>query len=162
MYCPKCGWQNADDAARCANCSQELQAGQAGAPQQPEQPPAQQPYSQQPYGQPPGGQYQQAYQDDGSGASWNVPNYLAWSIVVTVLSVLCCNILALPFGIAAIVKAVAANNKKLAGDYYGAVAYAGSAKTWTLVGAVLVVIGIVLRAIVQGSGIMSQFSTGFQ
>ena len=166
MYCPKCGWQNADNASGCANCGRELPVAQTDTPQQPQQPqqpPAQQPYTQQPYGQhTPGGQYQQGYQNDGYAASWDVPNYLAWSIVATALSVLCCNILALPFGIVAIVKSVAANNKKLAWDYYGAVADAGSAKTWTLVCTVLLVTGIVLAGFLVASGILSESGPGFE
>ncbi len=134
MYCPRCGWHNADNVVLCANCDLQLQSPPAGTPQQP-------------YGQQvPGGQYQHGY-----GASWDVPNYLAWSIIVTALSACCCgtcSVLALPFGIVAIVKSVYANNKKLAGDYYGAVADARSAKTWALVCTILVVVLLVLSGIV--------------
>jgi len=35
--CPKCNWQNADDAVKCANCSQDLQGQGAQAPAQPTQ-----------------------------------------------------------------------------------------------------------------------------
>ena len=65
VKCPKCGWDNRDNAAACANCFQDLRSGRAGAPQQPTQaqhpeqtqhipaqPPPPQPYQpQSPYGQ---------------------------------------------------------------------------------------------------------------
>jgi uncharacterized membrane protein YvbJ len=108
MYCPKCGWNNADDATKCANCFAELTPAQP----QPTQQMAQQPPQQQPYGQPAYGQPVQ-----------NVPDYLVWSILVTIF---CCLI---P-GIVSIVKAASANGKKNAGDYYGALQDANAAKTW--------------------------------
>ncbi len=150
MYCPKCGWHNVDDAARCANCSQQLQAPQAGTPQQPQQVPGQ-------------SDPQQGYQQYGDAPAYDVPNYLAWSISVTVLSFICCvTILGLPFGIVAIVKSISANNKKLANDYYGAVADASAAKTWALVSTVLVIIGGAFGIIALVGVILSGSSNGFQ
>lgn len=109
MNCPKCGWSNPDDAAKCANCFAELTPGQPQPTQQmPQQPQQQQPYGQQPYAQQP---------------AQNVPDHLVWSILVTLF---CC----VPFGIVAIVKAAAANSKKSVGDYYGAMQDANAAKTW--------------------------------
>ena len=92
-----------------------------------------------------------------------MPNYLAWSISVTVLSFICCvTILGLPFGIVAIVKSISANNKKLANDYYGAVADASAAKTWALVSTVLVIIGGAFGIIALVGVILSGSSNGFQ
>lgn len=105
MQCPKCGWQNPDDATKCSNCFAELTA--QGQPQLTQQAP-QQPYGQQPY---------------GGGPAQNVPDYLVWSILATLF---CC----IPLGIVAIVKAAGANSKKAAGDYYGAMQDANAAKTW--------------------------------
>jgi len=122
MYCPKCGWNNADDATKCANCFAELTPGQPQPTQQmPPQQPPQQPYAQQPYAP----QYQ-------PGVVYSVPDYLAWAIVVTVLSLVCYCLFALPlaFGIVAIVKSAEANNKKSIGDYLGALQAANAAKTW--------------------------------
>jgi len=57
--------------------------------------------------------------------SKDVPNYLVYSILVTLF---CC----VPFGIAAIVMSVQANSKKAAGDYVGARRAASSAKSWCI------------------------------
>lgn len=121
MNCPKCGWSNPDDATKCANCFAELTPAQPQPTQQMSQQPPQQPYGQQPYGQP---AYGQPAQD--------VPDYLVWSIVITVVSLFCCWFLpvSVAFGIVAIVKSSAANNKKAMGDYYGALQDANAAKTW--------------------------------
>ena len=65
VKCPKCGWENPENAAACANCFQDLRSPQPAAPQQQpqqtQQMPGQQPPPQQPY-QPhsPYGQQQQA------------------------------------------------------------------------------------------------------
>ena len=161
MYCPKCGWNNADDATKCANCFAELQPQPTQQmPQQPQpppqpyaQPPPQQPYAQQPYTQQP---YAPQYQP---GMAQAVPDYLAWAIVVTVLSLVCYCLFVFPlaFGIVAIVKSGEANNKKSVGDYLGALQAANAAKTWAywaggleIAGAALWMIGIVF-AIVSGS-----------
>lgn len=164
MYCPKCGWNNADDATKCANCFAELAPGQPQPtqqmPSQPQpppqpyaQPPPQQPYAQQPYAQQP---YAPQYQP---GIAQSVPDYLALSIVVTVLSIVCYCIFVVPlaFGIVAIVKSAEANNKKSIGDYLGALQAANAAKTWAywaggleIAGAALWMIGIIF-AIVSGS-----------
>lgn len=125
MYCPKCGWQNADDAAKCANCFTNLRAPQQ--PQQVAQPTQQmpgqpqQPYSQQHYPQ-------QGYQQPYGQQPYNynpvyVPDNLIWSILVTLF---CC----VPLGIVAIVKAAEANSKRNIGDYYGAMAAYNASKTW--------------------------------
>ena len=44
MYCTKCGWNNSDEAKKCANCSAELQGPPPAAPQQPTQYPQQNNY----------------------------------------------------------------------------------------------------------------------
>ena len=125
MQCPKCGWQNPDNATKCNNCFTEMTAA-AGQPQptqqMPQQPYAQQP--QQPYGQQPYGQ-----QPYGPGA---VPDYMVWSIVVAIISLPCCACLpvSVAFAIVAIVKSSQANNKKAMGDYLGALRESNAAKTW--------------------------------
>ena len=102
--------------ARCANCSQELQAAQAGAPRQPREAQGSQPYHQDPFG--------------------SVPDYLVWSILVTVF---CCPL----SGIVAIVKSAEANSKRDLGDYDGAMRAARSARMWTFLS-----LGILLAPIV--------------
>jgi hypothetical protein len=54
------------------------------------------------------------------------PNYLAWSIVTTIL---CC----LPFGIVSIVYAAQVNSKWQSGDYEGSKLASKNAKTWAWV-----------------------------
>ncbi len=144
MYCPKCGWNNADDAVKCANCFAELKPGQPQPTQQmPSQPqPPQQPYAQQPPQQPYGQQpYAPQYQP---GIAQSVPDYLAWSIIVTVFSLVCCCLVAVPlaFGIVAIIKSVDANSRKRVGDYLGALQAANSAKTWVYWAAGLEIVGV--------------------
>ena len=86
------------------------------------------------------------------GAVANVPNYMAWAIIVTVFGglSLCCylvGLLALAPGIVAIVYAAQVNGKLRVGDYAGAVNASNAAKTWCWVAtaaSVLVVIGAVL------------------
>lgn len=130
MLCPKCGWTNPNDATLCANCQTELTRA-SSLPQS-----QQEPYPQQPM--PP------------------VPNYLAWSIVVTVLSALmgsqCCfSMIATAFGIVSIIKASHANTKTALGQYAAAMEDALAAKTWMIwsavlwgVGVVALVVGIIL------------------
>lgn len=152
MYCPKCGWNNPDDATKCANCSAELTAGQ---PQQTQQMPPQQ-APQQPYGQP-----QQPY---GAQPAQSVPDYMVWSIVTTVISALCC-IVGLAFGIVAIVKSSQANSKKAAGDYYGALQDANAVKTWLYWAIGLDIVGLIggvlyfifIGAMVSKSGMPHNF-----
>lgn len=95
MYCSKCGKQNDDNAEFCSSCGNSLK-GTIQAP-------ANNTY--QPMNVP------------------NVPNYLAWSIVATLL---CC----LPFGIVAIVFSSQVDSKLRNGDYEGAVNSSKKAKMW--------------------------------
>ena len=76
--------------------------------------------------------YAQQQQPYGAQSAQAVPDYMVWSIVVTVLSLFCCWFLpvSVAFGIVAIVKSVSANSKKAMGDYFGALQDANAAKTW--------------------------------
>lgn len=131
MYCPKCGWNNPDDAVKCANCYAELKPSQPQQPQQTQQMPPQQapqrPYAQQPYAQQP-----YAQQPQGGQPAEPVPDYMVWSIVSAVISLFCCFYLpvSVAFSIVAIVKSSQANQKKTLGDFFGALADANAAKTW--------------------------------
>lgn len=146
MQCPKCGWNNPDDAEKCANCFAELKAGAPPQPPQPTQqvpPPPQQPYGQQ-YPQQP-----YAQQPYSAGSSQTIPDMLVWSIVVAVISVFCCGCIpvSLAFSIVAIVKSVNANNKKAVGDFYGALQDANAAKTWLYWAIGLDVVGLIINVI---------------
>jgi len=118
MKCSKCGWENPEGATLCANCSADLT--------QPAEPVQQQPYQpQQPQAQP---------------VAQPVGNYMAWSIVITVFTALCCNPISLVLGIIGIVKSAGANSKKAAGDAAGAVADASTARTMCLIATILAVL----------------------
>jgi hypothetical protein len=101
MFCTQCGASNADNAMVCAQCGRSLQA----APSAPLQPAA----------------IPQAPVVD-------VPNYLVFAILVTVL---CC----LPAGIPAIVYAAQVNGKLQAGDIAGAQLASKNAKMWCWISA---------------------------
>lgn len=100
------------------------------------------------YGQPAGGGYQQpspGYQqgayNPGYGNNDGRPpmpdNYLAWSIVATLL---CC----LPTGIVAIIYSSKVSSRYNEGDYDGALRAASSAKTWCIVSVVAALLWVVL------------------
>jgi hypothetical protein len=77
----------------------------------------------------------------GARPTGDVPNYLIWSIVTTLL---CC----LPAGVVAIVYSTQVNGKLQSGDYAGAVDASKKAKMWCLISAgtsvVFFIIGILL------------------
>ena len=62
-----------------------------------------------------------------------IPNYLVWSILVTLF---CC----VPFGIVGIVYSVMADNAKQYGDFARAIECAKKAKLWLLIGFIPMVI----------------------
>jgi Interferon-induced transmembrane protein len=81
-----------------------------------------------------------------------VPNYLVWSILTTLL---CC----LPAGIVAIVYSSQVSTKLAAGDYAGAVDSSNKARTWCIVSAVAGVVGAVIWiAVFAGSDASTSFS----
>ena len=118
MFCTQCGTNNADNAIVCVRCGRNLQA-------QPVPTPGAQPM-----------------------APVNVPNYLVFAILTTVL---CC----LPAGIPAIVYAAQVNGKLQAGDIAGATLASKNAKMWCWIafGAGLVV--CVLYALLMMVGVLS-------
>lgn len=99
MYCPKCGTQNDDNAEFCTSCGNSLK--NVNTNQNPT---------------PSYNNYQQTNYP-------HVPNYLAWSIVTTLL---CC----LPLGIPAIVYSSQVDSKLRNGDYEGAINSSKKAKMW--------------------------------
>ncbi len=94
MFCTQCGANNADTAMICVQCGRNLQAPPAAGT---------------------AGSIVQTPVD--------VPNYLVFAILATVL---CC----LPAGIPAIVYAAQVNGKLQAGDIAGAQAASKNAKMW--------------------------------
>ena len=75
-------------------------------------------------------------------------NYLALSIITTLL---CCQV----FGIIAIVYAAQVNTKYIAGDYIGAEKASKNAKTWSLVGLGLGFLIIAMGLIFYGAVIFA-------
>lgn len=98
MLCPKCGWTNPNDSSKCANCQADLIQPMAS----------------------------QAMQQPVVPRAGSVPNYSVWSVIVTTLSVLSCNLPVLVLGIIAIVRSSSSARKVDAGDRLGA---AGDANT---------------------------------
>ncbi|MFL6585940.1 MAG: CD225/dispanin family protein [Luteimonas sp.] len=91
-------------------------------------------------------------------APGTVPNYLAWSIVVTVLSLcLCCIIGTIP-GIVAIVFSAKVNTLLGQGDLAGAQRASNTAKTWCWVTTGLCIIGLLwtIYSLTLGGG-MAQY-----
>jgi Interferon-induced transmembrane protein/zinc-ribbon domain len=97
MFCTQCGANNSDIATICMQCGRSLQATPAVVPAQ-------------------GGAIAPVPAAD-------VPNYLVFAILATVL---CC----LPAGIPAIVYAAQVNGKLRTGDIAGAQAASRNAKMW--------------------------------
>ena len=91
------------------------------------------------------------------GGYTEIPNLLPWAIVLTVLSVFCCptSIFAFILGVIAIVKAASANSKKVSGDLAGGLEDASSARTWIIVGAVLLLVALIIN-IVWGAAFLRQ------
>lgn len=78
----------------------------------------------------------------GGRPAGDVPNYLVWSILTTLL---CC----LPGGIVAIVYSAQVNNKLQSGDYAGAVDASNKAKMWCLISAGLSVAFIIISVLIS-------------
>lgn len=81
----------------------------------------------------------------GSGAGADIPNYLVWSILVTLF---CC----VPGGIIGIIYSNKANSAKAMGDYAGALQANKTAKTWIIVSVVtwVVLVGLYVGLVVVG------------
>jgi hypothetical protein len=121
MFCTQCGANNADNAMVCTQCGRSLQAA---APPLPVQRVAM------------------------AQAPVDVPNYLVFAILVTVL---CC----LPAGIPAIVYAAQVNSKLQAGDISGAQLASKNAKMWCWISAGAALAIVVLWGILGAIGALS-------
>jgi hypothetical protein len=81
-----------------------------------------------------------------------IPNYLAWSIVITILGFcLCCVVGAIP-GVVAIVFATQVNSKLNADDRAGAEQASKNAKLWCWITTGLVVLGLLLNIVSYATG----------
>lgn len=86
----------------------------------------------------------------------SIPNYLVWSIIITVLSAcLCCP--GLITGIVAIVFSAQVNTKLNQGDIEGARKSSANAKIWCWVTTVLAIIGLFINIYVFMTGGAQQY-----
>ncbi|HLM52532.1 MAG TPA: CD225/dispanin family protein [Pseudoxanthomonas sp.] len=90
-----------------------------------------------------------------SAAHGSIPNYLAWSIISTVLATCLCCPLGL-VGIVAIVFSNKVNNLLAQGDIEGARRASNTAKTWCWVATALAIIGLIWNTYfwTMGGGMM--------
>lgn len=90
------------------------------------------------------------------GMAGSVPNYLAWSIISTVLaSCLCC-----PLGLVGIVAIVFSNKVNTLlrqGDIAGAQRASATARTWCWVATALAIIGLLINIWAYSTGGLQQY-----
>ena len=84
-------------------------------------------------------------------APGSIPNYLAWSIIATVLATCLCCPLGL-IGIVAIVFASKVNTLLNQGDIAGAQRASANAKTWCWVATALAILGLLINIVVFATG----------
>lgn len=85
-------------------------------------------------------EYNQTY-NNGQGVTLQPDNNLVWAILSTVL---CC----VPTGIYAIIQAASVSDKWNRGDQEGAIKAASEAKKWSIIGAVVSVVGWILYILI--------------
>ncbi len=91
-----------------------------------------------------------------SSVPGNIPNYLAWSIVSTVLATCLCCPLGL-LGIVAIVFSAKVNTLLNQGDVDGARRASATAKTWCWVATALAIIGLLINIVMFATGGMESY-----
>lgn len=138
MFCQQCGRPNPDEAAHCIQCGAYIVGIEP-----------QHAISQQnPYGAP-------MHVSPPPPGMQKPSNHLAFSIISTVLNLMCCTIL--PLGIAGIVFASQVDPKWLAGDYQGAIDSSRKAKIFSWIGLALGLLlpifylGVFIVALLDGS-----------
>lgn len=127
MYCPKCGNLNDDKAEVCTSCGNSLNFT-----------------AEEPSERSTTTSDNTNYISEGIANHDKVPNYLVWSIIVTVISVFTMNLLALPAGIVAIVFSTQVDSKLKIGDYDGAVKSSKNAKIWNWVATGLEILSVIV------------------
>lgn len=91
-----------------------------------------------------------------SGNQESIPNYLAFSIIATVLATCLCCPLGL-IGIVAIVFSSQVNGKLNQGDLEGAQRASANAKTWCWVATAFAIIGLLINIAMFATGGMEQY-----
>lgn len=92
------------------------------------------------------GSYQAPYQQN-QGESVSGTPYLVMSIVLTVLSTICCCLFTIPFGIVAIVYSAKINSAMTAGNIEEAKKSEKMAKIWLIVAAAVAVVSVIISLV---------------
>jgi len=147
MFCPNCGANNADTATICVQCNQPFPQS-SSAPLPPGMPPAP------PIGIP---------GTPGAPTIASVPNYLVQSIILTVVSLMCCGLTCffgippLALSIVALIFSTQVNSKLGANDLAGAQAASKYAKLFNWISLGLMVGVIVLYSLLIFFGAISNY-----
>ena len=91
-----------------------------------------------------------------------VPTYMAWSIVVTIVSLCVCCIVGTIPGIVAIVFSSKVNGALDRGDYAGAQQASRNAKLWAWIATGLCIVGLLLNIWFYSTGGMEQYQEMLQ
>lgn len=144
MNCPNCGTSNPETSSLCANCGRPLSAASAstGGYAPPPPPSAQASYTPPPPPSRPGGSF-----NPPPPVGEKIPNYLVWSILLTIC---CCQ----PVAIIAIVFGAMVNSRLQAGDVAGALQASKNAKICLLIAAGLTLLGWIIAFATGLSGPM--------
>lgn len=152
MFCPNCGANNPDTATVCPQCNQPIpQFSSTPRPPQPPPPPS----SAVPV--PPG-------TPAPPQSLAQIPNYMTQSIILLIVSILCCgNLLSMALAIVALVYSTQVNGKVAANDIAGAMDASKNAKlfNWIAFGlliaeALIVVVWGILIAMGVATNIWQQ------
>lgn len=91
-----------------------------------------------------------------------VPNYMAWSIVITIVSLCVCCIIGTIPGIVAIVFSSKVNGALDRGDYAGAQQASKNAKLWAWIATGLCIVGLLINIWAYSTGGMAQYQEMLQ
>jgi Interferon-induced transmembrane protein. len=168
MNCSKCGAQNIDGVTFCGSCGSPMRSFIPPTPETPQQNQPNEEVTFQPQ-QPPQYQQQQSYGSQSQGnynsqgssysASGGIPynggmippkNYMTESIIVTVISTLCCcSPISIILGIIAIIKANNVNSEFERGNINEAFSNSETAKKLVIWALVITVVFCVISALVN-------------
>ena len=132
MFCRNCGKENLDNSSYCKECGEELHA--EIIEQQVQQDSEQQPNYMPDYSEKP------------------VKNYMAFSIITTILTTICC---CLPFGIVAVIYSSEVNSRLRMGDIKGAIETSKKAKMWNIISLLLSLLLFIIGIVIFFVGVLS-------
>lgn len=149
MYCYKCGAMLPDDANFCDICGAGVQRVRdmrqpPAVPEPPWAAPSVQPYAPPPPFQPFAAQAVRRTELPPGG---KLKDYMPHSVIVTVISLFCCQPFSLILGIIAIVFASKSQTESRKGDLKAAYDAAGTSRILWMISAGLIILGIVLMII---------------